>query len=81
MKTKDMSVTANEIRVGDKIIMRPTWPEGSLVVDVSHGTRDFQLRITFEGDDEACAFYSVAEHVVVRQAAGSEVKVLDGSGE
>ncbi|RQT26024.1 hypothetical protein [Burkholderia contaminans] len=78
MNTKDMSVTANEVRVGDRIIMRPTWPEGRLVVDVSHGPRDFQLRFTFEGDDEACAFYSVAECVVVRRATGSEVTVPDG---
>ncbi|KVQ35817.1 hypothetical protein WK03_35725 [Burkholderia cepacia] len=66
VNTKDISVTANEVRAGDRIIMRPTWPEGRLVVDVSHGPRDFQLRFTFEGDDEACAFYRTHELVVVR---------------
>ncbi|MGN8188690.1 hypothetical protein ACTJLD_22140 [Burkholderia sp. 22088] len=80
MNTKDMSVTANEVRAGDRIIMRPTWPEGRLVVDVSHGPRDFQLRITFDGDDEATAFYSVAEHVVVRRVAGSESEVTAPEG-
>ncbi|WP_152603903.1 hypothetical protein [Burkholderia pyrrocinia] len=67
MKTKDMSMTANEVRVGGRIIMRPAWPDGHLVVDVSHGPRDFQLRFTFKGGVESCAFYSVAECIVVRR--------------
>lgn len=68
VNTKDISVSANEVRAGDCIIMRPTWPEGRLVVDVSHGRRDLQLRITFEGDDEASAFYSFDERVTVGRA-------------
>ncbi len=46
--------------------MRPTWPEGRLVVDVLHGPVDCQLRFTFDGDDESRAFYRAHELVVVR---------------
>lgn len=82
MNTKDLSVTANDVRVGDRIIMRPTWPDGRLVVDVSHGPIEdkgrWNLRITYEGDDEPRAFYRSDEPILVRRKTGSEVTVPDG---
>ncbi|CAG9228622.1 conserved hypothetical protein [Burkholderia vietnamiensis] len=71
VKTKTMSVTAGDIRVGDRIIMRPTWPEGRLVVDVSNGPLEekgrWNLRITFDGDDQPRTFYRSDEPVLVRR--------------
>ncbi|HDR9474355.1 hypothetical protein [Burkholderia multivorans] len=65
-----MSVTAWMIREGDRVVLRPIWPEGRLVVDVSHGPLDKQVRVTFDGDDEPRAFYGASDHVVVRRTSG-----------
>lgn len=64
----ERSITALMIRVGDRIVQRPSYPDGREVVDVSHGPRDHQVRVTFEGDDEARSFYGAADHVVVRRS-------------
>ncbi|HDR9474363.1 hypothetical protein [Burkholderia multivorans] len=66
---EEMSVMASEIRVGDRIVLQPIWPDDRLVVDVSRDPLDNVVSVTFDGDDEPRAYYDAWDHVVVHRAS------------
>lgn len=60
-------IQARRIREGDRIVMRPTWPEGRLVTETGHGVLDHQIRVTFDSDEECHAFYDSADQLEIRR--------------
>lgn len=60
----DRSITALDLQVGDRVILRPTWPEGRLVEEVD--SRDTKVIARFA--DGGSYIYGASDHVVVRRA-------------
>jgi hypothetical protein len=58
-----MSTAAFGVRIGDRIIQQPTWPDGREVVDFD--LDDTRITFTYAGEDECKETFGAADHVIV----------------
>lgn len=58
-----MSTAAFGVRIGDRIIQRPTWPDGREVVDFD--LDDTRITFTYAGEDECKETFGAADPVIV----------------